>query len=141
MFRLFPLLKTVGREKQLDPVDKLFSDFSNELFMCSNVSSDQTGSFKVDIRESHDAYWLYAELPGFNEDEIKIEYKGNFLSIVAKKDQEHLGLEGSSNPYLRRERVFSRLSRSFRIEQIQPDALSAKLEQGLLILKIPKLFL
>lgn len=141
MFRLFPLLKTVGREKRLDPVDKLFSDFSNELFLCDTVSSDQTGSFKVDIKESPEAYWLYAELPGYSQEEIKIEYKGNFLSIVAKKTEDRVALETEKCSFLRRERLFSRLSRSFRIDNIEADSLDASLDKGLLILKIPKRFL
>lgn len=141
MFRLFPLLKTVGREKRLDPVDKLFSDFSNELFLCDTVSSDQTGSFKVDIKESPEAYWLYAELPGYSQEEIQIEYKGNYLSIVAKKMEDRMTEENPCCSFLRRERLFSRLSRSFRIENIEADSLDASLDKGLLILKIPKRFL
>lgn len=141
MIRLFPLFKTVGREKRPDPVDKIFSDFSNELFRCETVTSDQTGSFKVDIKESPEAYLLLAELPGFSQEEITIEYKESFLSIVAKKaDAWQVSADGGST-YLRRERVFNRLSRSFRIEHIDAEALSAELDKGLLILKIPKQFI
>lgn len=95
----------------------------------------------MDIKETPEAYWLLAELPGFCQEEIKIEYKGNFLSIVAKKTEEKLESPEESGAYLRRERVFSRLSRSFRIDHIQAEAIKAELDKGLLTLKIPKRFI
>lgn len=141
MLRLFPLFKTVSRNKTLDPVDKIFSDFSNELFRCEAVVSDQTGSFKVDIKESPEAYWLLAELPGYSQEEISIEYKGSFLSIVAKKTDALVLDNEEESTYLRKERVYNRLSRSFKIDHIDGEALSVNLDKGLLTLKIPKLYI
>ena len=72
---------------------------------------------KTDVRETDDAYEVDIDLPGFKKDE---------------KDKK-------TGKYIRKERYAGSMSRSFYIgEGITQDEISAKYENGILQLKIPK---
>lgn len=93
--------------------------------------------FKTDIREEEDAYFLEAELPGFQKDEIIVTAQKEHLVIQA----EHREAEEStaqSGSYIRRERCSSVLKRSFDLPDMDTRHIEAAYQDGLLKLVIPK---
>ena len=92
--------------------------------------------FRTDITDNGDAYSLEADLPGFGREDITVEVQDNCLTISAerKEDSEHKEDGG----YVRRERRFGSFRRSFDITGIRGDEISAKYENGVLTLSLPK---
>ena len=96
----------------------------------------RTPAMKTDIREADGAYILEAELPGFTREDIHAEIKNGYLTIRAERKSES---EDNKENYLRRERSFGSFSRTFDLEGIDADAISASFKNGVLTLELPKL--
>lgn len=93
---------------------------------------------KTDIREKETAYEVSVDLPGFKKEDLKLQLEDGFLTITAAKslDKDEKDKEGH---YIRRERYCGQCSRSFYVgENITEEEISAKLEDGILKLGIPK---
>lgn len=93
---------------------------------------------KTDIKETENTYEIDVDLPGFQKDEIGLELKDGYLTISASKglDKEEKGKEGK---YIRQERYVGSCSRSFYVgEGVEPEDVSAKYENGILKLSLPK---
>ena len=94
---------------------------------------------KTDIRETDDAkaYRFAVELPGFKKDEISIDLSNGYLTIQAAKglDKDE---EDKKGRYIRRERYAGSMSRSFYVGDVKPEEVSAKFENGILTLDVPK---
>ena len=96
----------------------------------------RTPAMKTDIREADGAYILEAELPGFTREDIHAEIKNGYLTIRAERKSES---EDNNENFLRRERSFGSFSRTFDLEGIDADAISASFKNGVLTLELPKL--
>ena len=96
----------------------------------------RTPSMKTDIREADGAYILEAELPGFAREDIHAEIKNGYLTIRAEHKSES---ESNNESYLRRERTCGSFSRTFDLEGIDAEAISASFKNGILTLNLPKL--
>ena len=93
---------------------------------------------KTDIRETDTSYELDIDLPGFKKDEVNVELKNGYLTIQAAKglDKEEQDKKGK---YIRQERYAGACSRSFFVgEAVKPEEVSAKYEDGILKLSVPK---
>ena len=96
----------------------------------------RTPSMKTDIRETENAYILEADLPGFAREDIHAEIKDGYLTIRAEHKSEN---EDKNDKYLRRERSYGSFSRTFDLEGIDADAITASFKDGVLSLELPKL--
>lgn len=88
----------------------------------------------VDIEEQDDAYVLEAELPGVDRDDVNIEVAGNELTITGElKERERMGI-------LRRKarRTGRFYYRVLLPEQVDPEQIDAKLDGGVLTVRVPK---
>ena len=93
---------------------------------------------KTDVRETDESYELDVDLPGFTKDEISVELKNGYLTIQAAKglDKDQSDKKGK---YIRQERYAGACSRSFFVgEAVKPEEVSAKYEDGILKLSVPK---
>ena len=93
---------------------------------------------KTDVRETDDTYELDVDLPGFTKDEVSVELKNGYLTIQAAKglDKDQSDKKGK---YIRQERYAGACSRTFYVgEEVQPEDVTAKFENGILQLSIPK---
>lgn len=95
-------------------------------------------SFPVDIAEEDGRFVLSAELPGFGKDRISIGLDGDILKISAGNDAEKAPEAPAEARYIRKERRAGPLSRSFRLEGVDADAISASYADGVLVLDLPK---
>jgi len=111
-------------------LDQTFVGFA----LPSLVTAMAAWSPPVDIEEHDDAYVVEAELPGIDRKDVNIELVGNELTITGEiKERERKGV------LRRRTRKVGRFD--FRValpEQVDPDGIEAKLDEGILTVRIPK---
>lgn len=96
-----------------------------------------TAAFRTDIRENGSEYILEAELPGFKKEEIDIDVNDGCLTIKAEHSAEK-DEKDKNGGWLRKERSFSSMTRSFDVSEIEEEAITASLENGILKLTLPK---
>lgn len=113
-------------------VDRFFSDFWDAP-LSGRVRTE--GSMQVNIKENDDSFEVIALLPGVAKDEISLDVEKDILTISVKKEED--SKEESEN-YLRREHRSYNMSRSFKLGKVDKDAITAKLDQGVLTLILPK---
>jgi HSP20 family protein len=88
----------------------------------------------VNIFESQDGYVLEAEMPGVNKDGLEITIAGNEITIVGRRAN-----EVTSGDTLFRERSTADFRRVFELDPaIDTGKISAKMNQGILTLTLPK---
>ena len=95
----------------------------------------RTPALKTDIRETENAYILEADLPGFAREDVRAEIKNGYLTIRAERSTENKN-EGES--YLRRERTSGVFTRTFDLEGIDSEAITATFKDGVLTMELPK---
>lgn len=105
--------------------DSFFSDFEKEIAPC-----------RTDILDQGDKFVLKADLPGFQKEEININIEGDRLTLNAEHKEE---INDDKKDYIRRERRYGSMSRSFDIEGIDAERISASYQDGVLELTLPKL--
>ena len=94
-------------------------------------------SMPVELTEKKDEYDIRAELPGVKKEDLDIDLNDNYLTIRAKKEFEK---EENEKSYRRTEFKYGEFSRSIYIPQeVDFDKIDAKLEHGILRIRIPKL--
>ena len=97
-----------------------------------------TGEFRTDIRDAGEEYVLEADLPGFRKEDIDIDVDEDSLTISAMR-KNVWDEKDKQGKYIRLERAYGSFSRSFSISGIRSDEIKATLENGVLILRMPKL--
>ena len=90
----------------------------------------------MDLVETDEHFVLRADLPGLAEEDIKIEFEDGTLTVSGERKAEH---EAKSEGYYRVERAFGSFSRSLTLPQgIDPEAVTANFDRGVLEVRIPK---
>ena len=90
----------------------------------------------VDIREEDDAFYVDAEVPGLNAEDVKVDVEKNVLTLSGERKVEKEETEGT---YRRVERQYGSFTRSFTLpETVDTDNISADLRDGVLALRLPK---
>ena len=126
--------------------ENLFDDFFGDPFgmMMPHGHNPLYGKhaknlMKTDVRETEGSYELDVDLPGFKKDEVSVELKDGYLTIQAAKglDKDQQDKKGK---YIRQERYAGACSRSFYVgEDVEPGEVSAKFEDGILTISVPKM--
>lgn len=93
--------------------------------------------FKTDVSDEGDHYLLEADLPGFDKKDIELSVQDNMLTIHAERHS-HLEEKDNQNKVVRMERSYGSYSRQFDMSGIDVDGISAKYENGVLKLNMPK---
>ncbi len=88
---------------------------------------------KTDIEETDNAYNLSVEVPGVAKENIEISLEDNTLTINVKNESKK-----DSKEYLQKERVFMNMSRKYYLENSDPEAIKAKLTDGILTISVGK---
>ena len=115
--------------------NNLFDEMERSMFPAQ--PSGRLPAFRTDIKDQGDHYLLEADLPGFKKDEVNVDLKDGYLTISASKglDKDQKDKEGK---YIRQERYAGTCSRSFYVGDVEPKDISAKYENGILMLTLPK---
>ena len=121
--------------------DRFFDDsLEKEFFGTHNplYGKHAKNLMKTDVKDVNDHYEVAVDLPGFQKDEVNVELENGYLTISAAKglDKDQKDDEGH---YIRQERYAGSLSRSFYVgEDVEPQDVKAKYENGVLKLFVPK---
>jgi HSP20 family protein len=90
----------------------------------------------MDLVETKDDFVLRADLPGISEKDVNIELEDNVLTISGERKAEH---EEHKEGYYRVERSSGAFSRSLTVpEGVDPAAVRAQFDRGVLVVRIPK---
>ena len=90
----------------------------------------------MDLVEGEDHYVLRADLPGLGEDDVSIEVEDNVLTVSGERKAEH---EERNEGYHRVERAYGAFARSLTLpEGVDPEAVEARFDRGVLEVRIPK---
>ena len=121
MFDMVPFTTRYATPKMWDPFREFFSTVSR--------------SAATDIKETDEAFQIETELPGFEKSEISVSVKEGVLTVRA----EHQGDKSSDEGYVRRERTWETVERSFEVTGVDTAAISAAYVNGVLTVTLPKL--
>jgi HSP20 family protein len=95
----------------------------------------ENDKMKCDIYEKDNVYYIEADIPGYNKEDIKIEFNKGNLIITASKDSEE---EENDKNYLRRERYYGKYQRSFYLGEVDEENSEASFTNGILKISVPK---
>ena len=108
-----------------------------QLITESRLQSAQSRRFAtplVDIESTEDGYVLYAEMPGVSKDGIEVTVENGDLLIVGHRRP----LDVSGEPIYRESRPYD-FRRVYELDpSIDTSRVSARIENGLLIVNLPK---
>jgi HSP20 family protein len=113
-------------------MNQVFDDFFNDRWP---VALFNQNGMKVDIKETDKEYVVEAEIPGVDKKDIQVELENGLLTIAVKRD-EQVNVEGEN--YIRRERRYSGMKRSFHVDNVKEDGVKASYTNGVLTITLPK---
>lgn len=141
-------LFTIKRDEWLSPFDRLFDEMMStsnpELQRVFGDSVFEKNAYpKVNIIDIADSVIIEASVPGLKKEDIAIEIDGQILTIASmfEKDSKELKRQSQDGfTFLRREIKKSSFTRSFSLSKdLELSKISADIDSGLLIIKIPKI--
>lgn len=124
---------------------RLFDDedldlFPLGLFGFPNFKNDAKldHAMRTDIKENENNFTMEMELAGYDKQNIEIGLKDGYLTVSAERHENNDEKDSHGN-FIRRERKFGKVSRSFFVgKTIKESDIDAKLEHGILTIIIPK---
>ena len=109
--------------------------YLNDYFDLFNSRQDREKEYmKTDIFEHNNKYIIETDLPGIKKEDIKINYENGYLTIQASKNI----LSSNPNTYIRRERFYGEIKRSFYIGIKKETDIKATFQEGILQISFPK---
>ena len=133
-------LPSVFGENLMDVFDDFDRDFFRGFSRPQHVLYGKNAGhmMKTDVKETDEGYEVDVDLPGFRKEEIKVELNGGYLTISTEKSLEK-DEKNRKGKMLRQERYSGTMQRSFYVgESLTEEDISAKYENGVLHLMIPK---
>lgn len=125
-----------------NPINRSFDGLMNELFnelpatFGKAVREDVLHFPPVNITEKNDAYHIVLAAPGMEKADFNVKLEGKLLTISAEKKEEKAA---ENEKMIRREFSHRAFKRSFTLdEKIDAGSISAKYENGILQLVLPK---
>lgn len=122
-------LMNIGFEDFHSMLDDFFAD------AWPTRRSLQSDTFKVDVQEEEKQYIVHAELPGVKKEEINLSLEDGRLRIGVEREERK---EEKEKNYIHRERRYSSMERNIFLQEADSEGISAKLEDGVLKISIPK---
>ena len=102
----------------------------------SNGSGARRWIPPMDLVETEDHFVLRADLPGLGEGDVRLEVQDNVLTLSGERHFEH---DAKKEGFFRVERGSGSFSRSLTLpDGVDPDAIAASFDKGVLEVRIPK---
>jgi len=115
-------------------LDRVFNDIFNASPYWTNVNTDFAP--RVNITENDNRIKLEFDLPGMENDDIKVTVKDGLLTVSGERKVEK---KDEKENYVRSEIYTGQFSRSFTLpETVETDKIAADYKNGLLTLELPK---
>lgn len=113
----------------------IFDDFFDSMLGAWDNYSTRLPA--VDVEETPENYIVKAELPGFDENNVKITVDKHVLTISGKIDETNKDENGKK--YLIKERRYESFERSFSLpDGLDESAITADFANGILTVTLPK---
>ena len=134
MFGLVPFNRrnSLSSGRDIRSIDSFFDNFFNDTFAGFFTT---VNPIRADIRETDKEYIIEADLPGVRKEDIRLELEDGILTLGVEQNEQ---INEESENYIRRERRYGSYCRSFRVDGVREDKVSAKYENGVLTVKLPK---
>lgn len=120
-------------------VDRLFTQMLEDVWREPGETeevSNRRWAPAVDIRETPEALFLNAEVPGLDKNDISITVENSVLTIAGERKFEQ---ETQEETYHRMERSYGMFSRSFTLPaNVRGDQVEATFTNGVLSVRLPK---
>lgn len=110
-----------------------FDDFFSDGFMPVRLANAST--FRLDVQDNDGGYVVEAELPGVARDDIDVELRDGQLTIGVTREEK---IDETGKNYVHRERRMSSMTRGLYLADAVNEGVEARLEDGVLTVKIPK---
>ena len=137
MFGLVPFVSRRNLSKSNDDFHSLFDIFNEPFFNMPAMNMSAAANFKVDVKDNGNAYELIADFPGLKKENISLNYENSYLTISAQTEEGNEEQDDKGN-YIRRERHVGSMSRSFYIDNVDENKISAEFQDGTLKIDLPK---
>jgi HSP20 family protein len=121
-----------------DDFDRMFDAFMGGLPRFREIERSIQAMPRMDVAETDKGFEITMDLPGMGEDDVKVTLKDGVLTVTADRKSE-TGEDGKDKEYHRIERHHETITRSLRLpETVDADAVSAKMDKGVMTLLLPK---
>lgn len=122
---------------ELTRFNSLFDDAFFNQFFAPRGNGQQERSPAIDVHESEQGYAVKVDLPGVRKEDISVSLENGILSIQATTCQEDK--QEKDGKLIRQERHVGHYTRRLSVgEDIDPAAIKARFEDGVLQLDLPK---
>ena len=111
----------------------------NDLFDVDFMPKANCTAPAINVKESDEAYTVELAAPGMKKEDfnVHINDEGN---LIIKMEQKNEKKEDKNTRYLRREFSYSKFEQTLILpDDVRKDAISAKVEHGVLTVELPKL--
>lgn len=112
------------------------SPFNDEFFRAF-FGENTAPAMKVDVEDKGDSYLLLTDLPGMKKEDVRISVEDGVLTIAVEQKTE-ANEEDKERNYVFRERRSMNMSRSFSLEGVNEEGITAEYADGVLHLTLPK---
>jgi HSP20 family protein len=129
------------RESPLDLLDREFNRMLGRYWNSGAEVPAILAPYAVDVHEDGDHFYVEAELPGFNKDDVDITLEDGVLTLRAEQKAESRqgGGTGKERTPLHIERRWTRFERSFTLPTaVNENSVKAELDNGMLIVTLDK---
>lgn len=132
MRKLFP--EITNRQNEVAGFgSSLFEVMTDAFFKPMNMNS-----FKVDVQEGSDKYIVQADLPGFQKENIQVDFEKDILTIHATQNNE-VEEQNENGTYIRKERSTGSFIRRFTLDNVDQENVKGAFKDGVLTVTLPKL--
>ena len=119
-----------------DPFARMLEGIFGENLGTSEDVSNRAWAPAVNIRETDNAFFVEAELPGLTKDDIDITLENNMLKLSGERRFEK---DVSEKNYHRVERSYGNFLRTFSLpSEVDAEGVKASFKDGVLTIEIPK---
>jgi HSP20 family protein len=136
MFGLTPYNRKangMARRNDIWDMRNFFEDFFNDTVFHGLTPAVQP--IRADVRETDKEFIIEAEIPGVSKEDIKLDLRDDNLTISVERNEQ---INEEKDNYIRRERRYGSYSRSFYLDNVEHDSISARYNDGVLTVTLPK---
>ena len=112
----------------------LFNDLFDENFSFFQIKND-IFNLRTNIKEQEQSYLFEVNVAGVSKEDIDISVEDNYLIVTVNENNQK---EDNTSNYLRKEIVYKSSKRKYYIGNIKENQINATLNDGLLLITVPK---